>query len=487
MTPSALNTLFGVPANQTATAKPASNSTAFGDMLSREINGRQSAARPAPPSPRADNPPPAQRQQQPNAANVPKTAESQNVNRSQNQQAAAAHKEQQADAPDAGDAARSAAADAPPTGKNAATDGVDKTANGSKKDKSDKTDKADKADKVDESATAATAASDPAASSAASAELLALVASMMPKGAGAAVAPDPAVTQAAAAAVGVIDPNAAKAKGGTTALATGAVSVDASPEAADPAFDALLAQAATSTIARGHAKSETGVNNGANTINALPTARTDTDPAQARNNAGAAAMLSAKSEEIVLVTSVVQTAATKAEPTASSGVPGLGGAVPTGLTQATGGAATDTLTPRVGSPAWDHALGQKVVWMAAGAQQSASLTLNPPDLGPIQIVINVSNANADASFTAAQPEVRQALEAALPRLKEMLGEAGITLGQASVNAGNPGQSGAFEQQASTGPRRATGAVGREPLDNEPVGRTTTRIISGGSGLVDTFA
>ncbi|MBC7414256.1 MAG: flagellar hook-length control protein FliK, partial [Herminiimonas sp.] len=157
------------------------------------------------------------------------------------------------------------------------------------------------------------------------------------------------------------------------------------------------------------------------------------------------------------------------------------------LTQAAGSAATDTLTPHVGTPAWDHALGQKVVWMAAGAEQSASLTLNPPDLGPIQIVINVSNSQADASFTAAQPEVRQALEAALPRLKEMLGDAGITLGQASVNAGNPNQNGPAQQHAGNGAGRGSGAAGTGPLDTEPVSRSVSQPISGGIGLVDTFA
>ncbi|MEG1325301.1 MAG: flagellar hook-length control protein FliK, partial [Janthinobacterium sp.] len=84
----------------------------------------------------------------------------------------------------------------------------------------------------------------------------------------------------------------------------------------------------------------------------------------------------------------------------------------------------DKLTGRVGSPAWDQQLGQKVVWMAAGGDQSATLTLNPPDLGPVQVVLTVTNDQADAAFMSAQPEVRQALEAAMPRLREMMSEAG---------------------------------------------------------------
>jgi len=145
--------------------------------------------------------------------------------------------------------------------------------------------------------------------------------------------------------------------------------------------------------------------------------------------------------------------------------------------------AGNRLTPQVGTPAWDQALGQKVVWMVAGAEQSASLSLNPPDLGPLQIVLNISHAQADATFTSAQPEVRQALEAAMPKLRDMLGEAGIQLGQASVNAGTPQQQGEFGRQAPSSSRTASSAD--EAPASAPV--ASTRRVSSGIGMVDTFA
>lgn len=153
--------------------------------------------------------------------------------------------------------------------------------------------------------------------------------------------------------------------------------------------------------------------------------------------------------------------------------------------QAVGNQPADRLTPRVGTPAWDQALGQKVVWMVTGDQQSASLTLNPPDLGPLQVVLNVSNAQANATFIAAQPEVRQALEAAMPKLREMLGDAGIQLGQAMVSTGTPNQhnSGSGEPSQRS-PRTADQSDGSA----EPTIRVTrSRTISSGQGMVDTFA
>lgn len=152
--------------------------------------------------------------------------------------------------------------------------------------------------------------------------------------------------------------------------------------------------------------------------------------------------------------------------------------------QAAAQAATDKLAPRVGNPGWDQALGQKVVWMVAGEQQSASLTLNPPELGPLQVVLNVSNNQATASFTAAQPEVRQALESAMPKLREMLGDAGIQLGQANVSAGTPNN-----QHEGSGDRRSSSWRTGETDESLDMAIPTSRgqQITGGQGLVDTFA
>ncbi|WP_255249899.1 flagellar hook-length control protein FliK [Polaromonas sp. AET17H-212] len=142
--------------------------------------------------------------------------------------------------------------------------------------------------------------------------------------------------------------------------------------------------------------------------------------------------------------------------------------------------AADKLTPQVGTSGWDQAVGQKLVWMAAGAQSSASLTLNPPDLGPLQVALTIVNNQANVSFTAAQPEVRQALEAALPKLREMLGDAGIQMGQASVNAGAPQQHGGHgeSRQTSRGVDEAAGA---------PLSVADSQAAGGRQGLIDTFA
>lgn len=161
---------------------------------------------------------------------------------------------------------------------------------------------------------------------------------------------------------------------------------------------------------------------------------------------------------------------------------------PGALQQAAAAAAVpaDKLAGRVGTPAWDQQLGQKVVWMAAGGDQSATLTLNPPDLGPLQVVLTVTNDQADAAFMSAQPEVRQALEAAMPRLREMMSEAGIAFGSATVSAGTPEQQNNGERAAS-GERRGNsqggGVAGGEIAIAPAAGGRSRASLS----AVDTFA
>jgi flagellar hook-length control protein FliK len=153
--------------------------------------------------------------------------------------------------------------------------------------------------------------------------------------------------------------------------------------------------------------------------------------------------------------------------------------------QAAVGAAGDHIPARVGSSGWDQQVGQKIVWMAADGEQSAELTLNPPDLGPLQVVLNVGNDGASIAFSSNQLEVRQALENALPRLREMMSESGIALGNATVDARTPDQRQAQGDGQGGGSRGSSSRT--SGADAEPAARAARRVTSSGNGMVDTFA
>ncbi|GHT97037.1 hypothetical protein AGMMS49545_23580 [Betaproteobacteria bacterium] len=100
------------------------------------------------------------------------------------------------------------------------------------------------------------------------------------------------------------------------------------------------------------------------------------------------------------------------------------------------------------SPAWGQEFGEKIVWMAKSGQQTAQLSLNPAHLGPLTIHLNLDADKAFATFTATTAEVRQAIEEAMPRLREMLAAAGVALGETSVGTQTRQEWQTAQQQAA---------------------------------------
>ena len=142
------------------------------------------------------------------------------------------------------------------------------------------------------------------------------------------------------------------------------------------------------------------------------------------------------------------------------------------------------MEPRLGAAGWDNALGQKVLWMVSNQQQVAELSLNPPDLGPLQVVLSISDDQVSAMFISQQADVRQALEAALPRLKEMMADSGINLSNTTVSADSTRQQAESEQQNHSGARYGKG---NSQMTVPGIEAGANPIRSGVSSLVDTFA
>ncbi len=94
---------------------------------------------------------------------------------------------------------------------------------------------------------------------------------------------------------------------------------------------------------------------------------------------------------------------------------------------------------------WGDEFSQKITWLASSKQdQTAELHLNPPQLGPVDVVIKVSGDQATALFTSPHAAVREAIEQAMPKLRDMMADNGIMLGNATVSDQTPrdqGQSG----------------------------------------------
>lgn len=145
---------------------------------------------------------------------------------------------------------------------------------------------------------------------------------------------------------------------------------------------------------------------------------------------------------------------------------------------------------QVGQPVdargWSEEVGHHVVLMTNRKEDRAELVLTPPQMGRVQVNIMVNGDQASASFTSANPVVREALEAALPRLREMLAESGIQLGQAQVGAENPRQ---MAQQDKNGDNFPADRGHATDKDSRLVSSGTGPgvVLKPGRGLVDVFA
>jgi len=133
--------------------------------------------------------------------------------------------------------------------------------------------------------------------------------------------------------------------------------------------------------------------------------------------------------------------------------------------------------------AWADEFSQKITWVATQHGQSAELHLNPPQLGPLDVLIKVNGDQATALFTSPHAVVRDAIEQALPKLREMLADNGIMLGNATVSDQSP-----REQQTKQTDQQQKREGWQAKMDQAiVVGGTQVRSGRHHQGSVDTFA
>lgn len=136
----------------------------------------------------------------------------------------------------------------------------------------------------------------------------------------------------------------------------------------------------------------------------------------------------------------------------------------------------------VQQPGWDNVLADRVTMMANGRLQNAELRLTPAELGPLRIQLEIDDGVANVSFQSQHPVTREALEQAMPRLRELLAENGLSLGQADVRDDSSQQ----RSRGALADARAASAAGADggEFDETPASRATQRVSD---SLVDTFA
>jgi len=91
------------------------------------------------------------------------------------------------------------------------------------------------------------------------------------------------------------------------------------------------------------------------------------------------------------------------------------------------------LTAAIDSDGWGEEFGQRMATLAIRGDNRVSLHINPRELGPVTVDLKIVDNQAQLHFVSHHNQVRQAVEQAIPQLREALGEQGISLGEATVS------------------------------------------------------
>ncbi len=143
---------------------------------------------------------------------------------------------------------------------------------------------------------------------------------------------------------------------------------------------------------------------------------------------------------------------------AIAGISAVGGASAGSVGQSPRSSSSETVTPvRVpdaGLPIEQRAeefaeqVGRRLVQQLRESRWSVSLQLDPQHLGPMDIELQLEGNQVVANVVVVNPEVRQLLESALPKLRESLDSAGLNLAGWSFAQSGSRESREFAEQFS---------------------------------------
>ena len=149
------------------------------------------------------------------------------------------------------------------------------------------------------------------------------------------------------------------------------------------------------------------------------------------------------------------------------------------------------MTKPLSHPEWNQDLGERIVWMNNRGISSAEIRMNPQNMGPITVRIDINQDQATIAFTAQNSDVRTALEASIPKLREMLNSQQLNLADVKVSQqpSTSADSGRSQQQATQTADASTSGQSNRQNNPELDAQGNLRQVnaSGDEIMVDEFA
>lgn len=144
---------------------------------------------------------------------------------------------------------------------------------------------------------------------------------------------------------------------------------------------------------------------------------------------------------------------------------------------------TTSIDVPVNHAEWGDKLVGKLTWLTARNMSVAEIHLTPPDMGPMEVRVQVQQEQANITVHSANPAVRDQLELHSHRLRDMLNEQGLSLEQFDVSDSpqqQAGEEGPGEQGANGSGALADSSLEEQDLQSESLDLTW-------KGEVDIFA
>ena len=137
---------------------------------------------------------------------------------------------------------------------------------------------------------------------------------------------------------------------------------------------------------------------------------------------------------------------------------------------------------------------ERINMMMAKNLKYVDIRLDPPELGKIQIKLSINQDQASVQFTVNNPQTRDIVEQAMPRLREMLQQQGLQLAQSSVQqessqqfAGHQNNSSAQSQSGQQSSTVATTAEGQSMTESDQLDVSTAVFVTENKDQVDYYA
>ncbi len=144
------------------------------------------------------------------------------------------------------------------------------------------------------------------------------------------------------------------------------------------------------------------------------------------------------------------------------------------------------VTQNIHKPEWGNAIGQRITWMIGNKLQGAQVRITPAHLGPVDIKLSIENGVAQVSFVSSHQVVRDALEQAVPRLRDMLENQNLELGDVDISDRSLSDSHKMRQEFAHSQGAGAGSAEETGLSADSDQQAVTQVLHSDS-LLDAYA